>query len=151
MKHTYLNTHLLSRRTRAVENLEMPNLLTANSGPHFQGRCFCQDRDLALHQNTQGQDKAFDAGTFPLPPTLNKSHRHCGTQDCVTRSQICPLGNEIPQKPFTKAIGKNVAKWTMNLCNQDSAEKSERRVEVSSESWAQENKLQLALFLAVSK
>lgn len=25
----------------------MSNLLTASSGPHFQGRCFCQDRDLA--------------------------------------------------------------------------------------------------------
>lgn len=76
MKHVRLNTHLLSRRTGAVENLEMSNLLTANSGPHFQGRCFCQDRDLALHPNTQGQDKAFDAGKFPLPPTLDKSHRH---------------------------------------------------------------------------
>lgn len=59
--------------------------------------------------------------------------------------------NEIPQKPFIHAIGGNVAKWTMNLYNQDWGEKSERRVEVSSESWAQENKLPLALFLAVSK
>lgn len=69
MKHT----HLLSRRTGAVENLEVSNLLTANSGPHFQGRCFRQDRDLALHPNTQGQDKAFDAGKLPLPPSLDKS------------------------------------------------------------------------------
>lgn len=42
-------------------------------------------------------------------------------------------------------MGENVAKWTMNLFNQDRGEKTERGVEVTTESWAQETKQQLAL------
>lgn len=76
MKHAHLNTNLLSSRTGAVDSLEVAHLLVVNSGPHFQGRCFRQDRDLALHPNTQGHDEAFDARKLPLLPTLEKPHRH---------------------------------------------------------------------------
>lgn len=46
----------------------------------------------------------------------------CNTAKCVL------MRNEIPRKPFIRAIVENVAKWTMNLFNQDRGKKSERRV-----------------------
>lgn len=117
--NTHPNTHLLSSRTGAVESLEVANLLAANSGPHFHRRCFCQDRDLALHPNTQGHDKAFHARKFPLPPSLEKPPRHFW----LTHSYMSPSEEWNPTKPLTQAIGENVAKWTMNLFSKDQGEK----------------------------
>lgn len=67
-KENALSTHLLSSRTGAIESLEVGNLLTANSRPHFHGRCFCQDCDLALHPNTQSHDEALMIESFLFHP-----------------------------------------------------------------------------------